>query len=429
MKHILVFAYQISPFAGSEFAVAWDYVKNMSQSNKLTVLYGVSEGWLELGDVKLMQGYLSNHEVKNVEFVPVLPDEKIINKLDKIKKSKNAYYKFYFAYNLYHKLVAKAAKDIIAKEKIDIIHFLGPIGYHEPGYLQELGLPYIWGPIGGLAVASFNLLPGFYTMSSKLVLIAKEFINVFRYTFNKRIRKAFKDTDLLITCHRKNAEILGRITGRTDIQVFPENGISELFPLNDDKFSSQAIECIWVGAMSNHKSLYTLLRALKLVDRDAHLIINVVGQGELLETLKRFAEDNGISHFLRWHGSIPRSDVYELFDRSHLHIITSIKEANTTVIWEAMSKGVPTMSLQHSGMADTINEKNGILIPVRSYKEVYHEMARQLSDLVKNPDRLRTLANGVLETRGQYTWDERRRRWNEFYDMAIEAHNRKQHKK
>lgn len=429
MKHILVFAYQISPFAGSEFSVAWNYVKNMSQSNKLTVLYGVSKGWLELGDVRIMQDYLSNHEVKNVEFVPVLPDEKIIKKLEKIKKSKYAYYKFYLVYNLYHKLVAKAAKDIIAKEKIDIIHFLGPIGYHEPGYLRELGLPYIWGPIGGLETASFRLLPGFFTNASKMVLVAKETINRFRQTFNRRVRKAFKETDLLITCHRHNAEILSRLTGRNDIQVFPENGIIELFPLNEDKFASQTIECIWVGVLSNHKSLYTLLKALKLIDKNAPLVINIVGQGELSETLKKYADDNGIGHFLKWHGAIPREKVYELFDRSHLHIITSIKEGHPTVIWEAMSKGVPTMTLQHSGMADTINEKNGILIPVKSYREVYHEMARQLSDLVKNPDRLRTLANGVLETRGQYTWDERRRHWNEFYDMAIEAHNRKQHKK
>lgn len=362
MKHILVFAYQVSPSAGSEFAVAWDYIRNMSRTNKLTVLYGISKGWLEIGNVKIMQDYLKEHKVPNVEFIPVLPDEEVTRELSKIKKSRYEYYQFYFAYRVYHKLVAKVANEIIAKEKIDIVHYLGPIGYHEPGYLRQLGLPYIWGPIGGLACAPFNLIPGFYSNLSKIDLIAKETINKFRYTLNRRIRKAFDDTDLLITCHNDNRKILERLTGRKDIQVLPENGIEELFPLNESKFKSQKIECIWVGAISNHKSLFTLLRALKFVEKDSPLIINIVGDNseqhiDLMGKLKKYAEKNGIDHLLKWHGKIPRADVFELFDRASLHIITSIKEANTTVIWEAMSRGVPTMSLQHSGMADTINEK------------------------------------------------------------------------
>lgn len=31
MKHILVYAYQLHPFKGSECGLAWDYVKNISK--------------------------------------------------------------------------------------------------------------------------------------------------------------------------------------------------------------------------------------------------------------------------------------------------------------------------------------------------------------------------------------------------------------
>lgn len=425
MKHILVFAYQISPFAGSEFAVAWDYVKNMSKTNKLTVLYGISEGWLEIGNVKKMREYLSVNELPNVDFVPVLPDESVSRELAKIKKSRYEYYQFYFAYRVYHKLVAKVAAEIIKREKIDIVHYLGPIGYHEPGYLRKLGLPYIWGPIGGVDCAPLHLLPGLYSAVAKVELLAKEAINVFRYTFNRRIREAFLNTDLLLANNSVNARKIKKITGRDDIQVFQENGISVLFPLNEEKFKSEKVECIWVGSLCPRKSLYTLLRSLKLVDANAPILINIVGTGHLMESMKKYAVESGVDHFLKWHGSIPRNEVFALFDKAHLHIITSIKEANTTVIWEAMSKGVPTMSFRHSGMADTINDRNGILIPVVSYKKSCRDMADRLTDLVKNPEKLRKLAVGVLETREQYTWEARCKKWNMFYDMAIEAHNNK----
>ena len=72
MKHILVLAYAISPYKGSEFSVAWNYVKNMSKDNKLTVLYGTSDE--HMGEVQSMERFLRDNQLDNVTFVPVKPD-------------------------------------------------------------------------------------------------------------------------------------------------------------------------------------------------------------------------------------------------------------------------------------------------------------------------------------------------------------------
>ena len=40
--NILVLAAFISPTKGSEYSVAWNYVKHMSKYNNLTVVYGAS---------------------------------------------------------------------------------------------------------------------------------------------------------------------------------------------------------------------------------------------------------------------------------------------------------------------------------------------------------------------------------------------------
>lgn len=41
-KKILLLAYQISPFRGSEYSVAWNYLLEMSQEHDITVIYGKS---------------------------------------------------------------------------------------------------------------------------------------------------------------------------------------------------------------------------------------------------------------------------------------------------------------------------------------------------------------------------------------------------
>ena len=116
----------------------------------------------------------------------------------------------------------------------------------------------------------------------------------------------------------------------------------------------------------------------------------------------------------------------ELLSKSQLHIITSVSEANTTVIWEAMSAGVPTLSLDHCGMHDTICEKCGIKIPIISYNQVISDIAIELDKLIVNPIKLDNLSNGVVVCAKKYNWESRRLFFNKMYDLAIEKWQLKQ---
>ena len=64
--NILVMAYAISPYRGSEYAVAWNYVAHMSKYHRLTVVYGASGN--HMGDVVEMEEYARSHTMANVRF-------------------------------------------------------------------------------------------------------------------------------------------------------------------------------------------------------------------------------------------------------------------------------------------------------------------------------------------------------------------------
>lgn len=42
--------------------------------------------------------------------------------------------------------------------------------------------------------------------------------------------------------------------------------------------------------------------------------------------MERYAGRRGVGHLIRWHGKVPRTEVFELLRRSHLHIISSLSE-------------------------------------------------------------------------------------------------------
>ena len=83
MRSILVLAYAVSPYRGSEYAVSWNYILNLSKDNRLTILYGTSGD--HLGDSEELENYLKINQINNVTFVHVAPSKwtNILNALNK----------------------------------------------------------------------------------------------------------------------------------------------------------------------------------------------------------------------------------------------------------------------------------------------------------------------------------------------------------
>ncbi len=134
-------AYAVSPYRGSEYSVAWNYVTNMSRDNDLTILYGISDE--HMGDNQSMEKWLSENSLPHARFVFVRPN-RWANALNWLNRHDTLVYTFYFAYAVWHKCAYRMAKQLMKEEHFDLVHMVGMIGYREPGYLWKLGLPYIW---------------------------------------------------------------------------------------------------------------------------------------------------------------------------------------------------------------------------------------------------------------------------------------------
>ncbi len=413
-KKILVLAYVISQYKGSEFSVAWNYIKIMSCSNDITVLYGCSGE--HLGD------FSEDISLPNVTFVPVQSDT-ITTVLNYPNKRGVFVFSHFLAYRRWHYLAYIKAKELVEKDSFDLIHYLGPIGYREFGYLWSIDLPYMWGPIAGVNSVDKCLILSLPFLD-QVKQIIRLLTNKIQFSHSYGLKKALKRVDLLLTATSETQKAF-KLTHDINSVYLPENAIESMTPLNISKFKDAAkVELIFVGSLDSRKSLITLLKALCMVKHRGKVLLNVVGSGPLLSSLKQFCSDNGLQNYVKWHGQIKRKEVFKLMGLSHLHIITSISEANTTVIWEAMSQGVPTLSLDHCGMHDTICNKCGFLIPIKSYLQVIKDITAVIDSCIDNPDMLRRKADGVLECAKSYMWRDRILFFDKCYDEAISNFNR-----
>lgn len=423
-KTILILAYSVSPTRGSEYAVAWDHINTLSQDHDLIVIYGLAGD--HMGDLQEIEGSAQAQALPNVEWVGVRP-----NRLARLLNAPNRkgflVYSFYLAYQVWHRQAYQAARAIVARRPVDLVHYLCPIGFREPGYLWQLDRPYIWGPVGGVQNRSVALAAGKGWRVGLKVLL-RNLVNSAQFRLSARLARAARRADLLVASTTYTQRALARRFG-VAVQWMPENAMADAM-LAAQRVATvapgQALQLIWVGRIDEAKSLDILLQALGRVVGEAWQL-TVVGDGPARAASEQLAATLGLQGRIRWAGRVPRAQVDAHWSVAHVHVISSLLEANTTVIWEAMSHGLPTLSLDHFGMHDTICDRCGVRVSATHLPTTIDELAQAVRALARQPERVATLSRGVAECSRQFTWHARRELWNRHYGEVMDRWHSGQH--
>ncbi|WP_082451409.1 glycosyltransferase family 4 protein [Sphingomonas sp. Leaf30] len=413
---VLVLAYMISPVRGSEYAVAWNHIQAMRAHCDLTVLYGSAGP--HMGDATDFDvpTFIDRSKPGDVAF-HFVAEPPLARRLNALNRRGILTYSFYLAYRIWHRRALAEARWLMARESFDLIHYLGPIGYREPGYLWRIPLPYVWGPIGGATSFPWGFrsaLPG----KGRLRLIARTLGNAIQLRYSARVTKALRRADVLLSATTENQAIFRRMKG-IESQHLPENGIEGAITLDTAKFPARPIRILWIGSLEARKGLILLIEAIGMLQDAQHVHVDILGEGPLRGELMLRAADLGISSRFEWHGQVSRQRVLDLLDNSHLHVITGLNEANTTSIWEALGRSVPVLTLDHCGMHDIIAPAYGIGIPVTQVEQSSQDMAAALQGLIDAPERLEAMARAIVTDCDRFRIIHRPHTFLNAYNAAI----------
>lgn len=414
-RSVLVLAASISPIRGSEFSVGWNYVEHMSREHRLTVLYGIAGN--HLGDLSEMRDVVGNQFENPVTFVPV-PLGRLASAINWLNRRGFASYAFYIAYRLWHRDALRAARKILAERDIDIVHYLCPIGYREPGYLWKLDRPYIWGPIGGM-----NMRPvrPFLDLgkAAGIKTALRNLVNFLQFRMNPRLSYAIRRADVLVVNTTENQLLVERVYHRTG-DLMPENAVVGAPEEHLLQPATEPLRLIWAGRIDTAKALDILIAALaKLPSRGWAL--DVLGDGPRRELVRQASVDLGLDANIRWHGKVDTTEVIRHFRSADVHVLTSLAEAHSTVLWEAMSCGTPTISFDHCGMHDSICDECGIRLPVSNVPEMELALSQAIARLIDDRATVASLSRGASVCAKRNSWPARVAQWNHLYAKAEAA--------
>lgn len=402
---ILISAYACSPYRGSEPGMGWNFVNSISQFNVVHVITEKDEF------EKDIKSYLQqNPAVKNIKFHYIRRNHYPI--LKKIWPPS-----YYWFYRKWQQRVYKMALKLDEQENFDIFHQLNMVGFREPGFLWKINKPFVWGPIGGTGISPWKFLPKL-GMKGLFYYGIRNIINIYQIRYHKRPQKAathFKNA--LIAATPETSVTIKKIWGK-DSTIMCEVGEEKNRNFVPSKRTNgEPLKIIWSGIHTPGKNLGLLLDTLRTADFPFEL--HVLGKGEMTKKWIKKAQKLKIHKFCKWYGWLNKEDAINVMKEGHVFCITSILDLTATVTLEALSYGLPIISLDHCGFSHVINEKCGIKIPVDSPQNATLNFNLALKKLNDDEGYRQSLSKGAINRASDFNWESKAKQLNLIYHSLV----------
>ncbi|MBN2489829.1 MAG: glycosyltransferase [Planctomycetes bacterium] len=317
-------------------------------------------------------------------------------------------------------LALRAARRLHARHGFDLAHHVTFASWRYPTWLYRLGVPFVWGPLGG-GEAVPPALAGVLGIRGRL----KEGLRAAAQragTFDPFVRRAMRSTSLVLAANAATCRFLRRAFGR-EAEVLPAIGVE---PLPRDEVREDAPPPpftvasvgVFVPLKAFSLALAAFARALGALPAGSRLLLLGDGpeRGRLERLARRLALGPENVRFLGWR---TRDEVRRILAQSHALLFPSLRDSGGMVLLEAMAAGVPTVGLDHGGPAEILAADCGFKVPVGSREDVVRQLAEALVQLAREPALARAMGRAARRRVRRFAWRRKRVAMERVYRRVL----------
>ena len=405
---VLVSAYACGPNRGSEIGMGWNWVTALARRCRLTVI---------------TEAEFDDERAPAISKLDLLA-EPVFHSIDIGEAARSRCWnqgdwRFYSDYRVWQRRAHDLAKRLLTTQRFDLVHQLNMIGYREPGYLWRLALPFVWGPVGGHVQMPVRFLPTL-GLKGAAYHVLRNLANAAQMRMSPRVRKAARRASVLIASTPDDASAMARLHD-IDTVVLNETGSDPGHPAPPTPKSvstGDTLRIVWCGKFASRKALPLALRALARAE-PTPMHLDIVGTGPGVGKLKALASELNIAGRCTWHGRVPHAEALRLISENHCMLLSSLQEAATTVVMEALSCGIPVICHDTCGFGEVVNSRCGLKVPLVSPTRSISGFAQALQRLAREPDLLSKLSEGATDRAQEFAWDRKSARMESLYRQAL----------
>jgi len=403
---VLMSAYACKPFAGSEPGVGWNWALQASRENEVWVITRSEYR-------PAIEEALTREPNPNLHFAY----HDVPRPLSLFLKHRED-----FNYPHYYSWQASAlwlARRLHAEVSFDVAHHVTYAGFRFPTFLFALGVPYVWGPVGGGATAPPRFMRSFGFAGG-----ARQLLRAFSDAFAKI------DPLLWITARRASvvvADSPGTLAalplGAAEKTVLEsQDGIHTGEVPQRKSGKTDGLHAAYIGRLMYWKGVHLAIEAVaeaRKTRSDITLTLLSIGAGA--DKLREQAKRLGVSDAVEFAEDLPRQEALEQLAECDCLLFPSFQDSGGPfAVLEAMQAGLPVICLNMGGTALTVTDETGIRVNVRSPREVIRDMASALLRLADDPELRDSMGEaGRRRVQEKYLWDRKASVANSLYARAL----------
>lgn len=380
MKKVLISAYACEPNVGSEPGVGWYWVKKAAASHEeVHVVTRTGDRQIDADGRKYVRP--SQRNIEDEMNRTDLPGQVIFHYFDlptfisrfertTVGDIVNIYLWEIFVFFFLFKKFPRRGFDLVQKVTI--------VSHRYPSFAWFFGKKYVHGPIAGGERFPLSLM-GIFSAKSRL----KEYVRMlFQHTpsLDPLIWWTYHKADEILVVTEETKTILPlpfqkKCTVKQAISE-EEFGWKKKELRLSERQENAPLRLLYVGRLLEWKGIMLALQALKKVE--VAYEFDVIGDGPARSLLDQYARSHELSvNFL---GFIPRNELPAYYQKSELFLFPSLRDSGGFVVLEAQANGLPVLALNLGGPAINLDQKSGILIPVkgRSLDQIITQIVREI---------------------------------------------------
>lgn len=392
---VLISAYACEPGVGSEGGVGWNVVRELSQRHELVVLTRANHA------VKIRaSGEKWTSEVEWVFYDPP-------RWLTFWKRGPRGVQLFYVIWQLGAWLRGRV---LMEKHQFDVAHHLTFGKYWVPSPLAWLGVPFVFGPVGG-GESTPEPLREVFGWRGKMAERARDFIRM-ALGFPSPLRKTLRSAAQTLATTEQTAAVLREI-GVPEVSVLPQSGIRpdelERFGATEsptDRAAGGAVRLVTACRLIHWKAVDFAIEAVALARKagvDARL--TVLQDGPERANLERLTRDLGLEEFVDFPGRLPTLEyVFQLIRGSDALVHPALHEAFGQACLESLALGTPVICLDWGGPGMIVTEDCGFKVTPGNKRETIARLADAIKVLAATPEKTAERRARARHRAGDFLW-------------------------
>jgi glycosyltransferase involved in cell wall biosynthesis len=366
---ILLSAFSCGPGRGSEPGVGWNWVLQISKRHEV---------WLLASDE--FKADVERELPANVTAVFIPSAARWLRLKALPLPGLDWLYYYWWQWKAY-----KEARRLQKTVKFDIAHHVTFVSWRVPSFLCLLGIPFIWGPVGGGGSVPVGLRDnlGPWGRIHESIRDLSQVIS----RFDPLVRMTMRKAKLILVATGDTLEQIPRqFQKKCRLEFCSAIASSELTAASRVEKQTGEFTVLFAGMLEPRKAVVLAIRAYaEFSGTHPNSRFLIIGQGPELPRLQALSQELGVADKVKFLGGMLRAQVLGLMATSDVFVFPSLRETCPLVLVEAMVTGLPVVCVNTGGPGEMVTSDCGVRIPIGPVDSVVSQMASALERLAESP--------------------------------------------